>query len=91
MLATFLAGALQDVCSVLWAFGRLRYKAVRLMDELPLYLGPWLHEFKPSELCLLLVGYTHGRHYHRCVRMGTCVRGCMSVCVCVYVCACVAA
>lgn len=61
---------------MLWAFGKLRYKAVRLMDELPLHLGPWLHEFSTADLCCLLAGYTNGRHYHRCERAWC---GCMCV------------
>lgn len=66
----------QDVGNMLWAFGKLRYKAVRLMDELPLHLGPWLHEFSTADLCCLLAGYTNGRHYHRCERAWC---GCMCV------------
>ena len=55
----------QDIGNVLWAFGRLRYKAVKLLDEVPLHLGPWLHQFTPRDMCCVLVGYTHARHYHR--------------------------
>ncbi len=45
--------------------GKLRYKAVRLLDELPLHLGTWLLEFSTADLCCLLAGYTNARHYHR--------------------------
>jgi hypothetical protein len=42
----------------------MRYKAVQLLDELPLSLGRWLHAFSTAELCQLLIGYAHARHYH---------------------------
>eukprot|EP00197_Chlamydomonas_leiostraca_P009934 CAMPEP_0202871020 /NCGR_PEP_ID=MMETSP1391-20130828/17519_1 /ASSEMBLY_ACC=CAM_ASM_000867 /TAXON_ID=1034604 /ORGANISM="Chlamydomonas leiostraca, Strain SAG 11-49" /LENGTH=915 /DNA_ID=CAMNT_0049551725 /DNA_START=262 /DNA_END=3010 /DNA_ORIENTATION=+ len=55
----------QDVSNMLWAYGRMRYKAAALLDTLPLHLGRWLHAWSVSDLCCLLVGYTHARHYHR--------------------------
>ncbi len=55
----------QDVSLTLWAFGRMRFKAVHLLDELPLCLPAWLPAFKPAELCALLAGYANARHYHR--------------------------
>lgn len=54
----------QDVANVLWAFGRLRYKATDLLDELPRHVAPRLAEFSPQELSCLLYGYTQARHYH---------------------------
>jgi hypothetical protein len=54
----------QDVANALWAFGRLRYKATDLLDELPRHIAPRLAEFSPQELSCLLYGYTQARHYH---------------------------
>jgi len=56
----------QDVGNLLWAYGKLRFKSARLLDQLPVFLGSWLHEFRTADLCCLLAGYTNARHYHRC-------------------------
>ncbi|KAJ9516565.1 hypothetical protein QJQ45_015258 [Haematococcus lacustris] len=54
----------QDIANLLWAFGRMRYKAATLLDELPLHLRYWKHAFTATDLCSVLCGYAHARHYH---------------------------
>ncbi|GFH20228.1 FAST_1 domain-containing protein [Haematococcus lacustris] len=54
----------QDIGNVLWAFGQLKYKAASLLDQLPRHLGAWLHTFNCADLCAVLYGYAHARHYH---------------------------
>ncbi|KAL6761051.1 hypothetical protein V8C86DRAFT_967424 [Haematococcus lacustris] len=54
----------QDIGNVLWAFGQLKYKAASLLDQLPRHLGAWLHAFNCADLCAVLYGYAHARHYH---------------------------
>eukprot|EP00955_Chlamydomonas_euryale_P023928 251863-Chlamydomonas_euryale.AAC.11 len=52
-----------DVAHALWAFGRLRFRAARLMSELPPLLAGELEAYAPEELSCVLFGYTHVRHY----------------------------
>ena len=53
-----------DVATSLWALGRMHYKPTELLDELPLYIGKRLGEYKPQEISCVLFAYAHSRHYH---------------------------
>ncbi|GFR50194.1 hypothetical protein Agub_g12362, partial [Astrephomene gubernaculifera] len=54
-----------DVCVSVWALPRLRYKAVRLLDELPAALLPRLPTLPNRELCGLVSAFATARHHHR--------------------------
>ena len=53
-----------DVANALWAFGRMHYQPVELLDELPLHIARRLMDFQPRDISCVLFGYTQARHYH---------------------------